>query len=277
MTDLIILFSGGRTSGVMSKWIMDNWKDKYNLHFVYANTGLENEATLKFVDQCDKRFGLNLTWLEADIKTKSVGTEYIKVDYETASRKGTPFENMVKKFGIPNQDFPHCTRELKIEPIKKWAKDNVSKDYKLALGIRADEPNRLTQTKTDNEKLFPLAYDYPMIKGDVLLWWKKMPFDLDLPEHLGNCETCFKKSDKKLWTIAKNWPEKFEFFERLEKEYANVSNYDRKDKRVFFRGYRSTEDILFESQLPFKEFVDAVGVQPSLFIDQCPNECGSFQ
>ena len=184
---------------------------------------------------------------------------------------------MVKKFGIPNQDFPHCTRELKIQPIKKWAVDHVTKNYKLALGIRVDEPRRLTQTKTDNEKVFPLAHNYPMTKDDVIVWWKNMPFDLELPEHLGNCETCFKKSDVKLWTIAKHYPEKFEFFNRIEKTYSNVSNYERKDLRVFFRKYRTTEDILQESQLPFKIFIDNKKIQPSLFLDQCAEECGSFQ
>lgn len=275
MTDLIVLFSGGRTSGVMSKLIKDNWSDKYNLHFVFANTGLENEETLKFVNLCDIHFNLNAIWIEADVKTKGVGTSYKIIDYESASRSGVPFEDMVKKFGLPNQDFPHCTRELKIEPIKKWALDYVSKDYKLALGIRSDEPSRLKQTKTDNEKLFPLAHVYPMSKGDVLYWWKKQSFDLELPEHLGNCETCFKKSDKKLWTIAKNHPEKFDFIKRIEKQYALISNFDRKDKRVMFRGYRTAEDILKESKKPFKEFVEQKRIQQSLFIDECAEECGS--
>lgn len=275
MTDLIVLFSGGRTSGVMSKLVKDNWAYKYNLHFVFANTGLENEETLKFIDKCDIHFNLNVTWLEALIKNKGTGTSYKIVDYKTASRSGEPFEEMVKKFGLPNHDFPHCTRELKIEPFKKWALENLSKDYKIALGIRADEPNRLKQTKTDNEKLFPLAHVYPMTKGDVLLWWKRQSFDLDLSEHLGNCETCFKKSDKKLWTIAKNYPEKFDFFKRIEKEYSFVSNYGRKDKRVMFRRYRTAEDILFESGRPFSEFVEKIGIQPSLFVDQCAEECGS--
>lgn len=30
-------------------------------------------------------------------------------------------------------------------------------------------------------------------KEDVLNWWKQQPFDLQIPEHLGNCVFCIKR------------------------------------------------------------------------------------
>lgn len=274
-TDLIVLFSGGRTSAYMSLWIKRNWSHLYNLNFVYCNTGQEHEKTLEFVNICDKEMNLNLVWLEAKIMPKGKGTLYNIVDFESASREGKPFEDMVKKFGLPNKDFPHCTRELKIEPIKKWAKDHLSKDYKLALGIRADEPKRLRQTKTDNEKLFPLAHDHPMTKEGIIEWWANQHFDLQIPEHLGNCTWCWKKSDRKLYTLAHDHPEIFEFPAMLESKYANVSNYERKDTRVLFRHKRSTLDILEDAKSPFDKFIDKH--HDYMELDECAEECGTFE
>ena len=299
--DLIVLFSGGRTSAYMCRWIKLNWEHKYNLHFLYCNTGQEHPKTLEFVNACDKTMGLDLVWIEADVKRKGIGTSYKIVNYETAARPTdyednngieNPFESMVKKFGLPNRDFPHCTRELKIEPMKKWAKDNVSPDYKLALGIRADEPKRLKQSKTDNEKLFPMAHDHPVTKDDVIYWWRNQSFDLEVPEHLGNCQWCWKKSDRKLLTIAKNDPSVFDFPSMLEKKYSCISNYHRKDERMMFRGCRTTNDIFEETKSPFDEFVEKKTISPSmshywdddgeeytdkdLDFEECADECGSF-
>ena len=297
---LAVMFSGGRTSGRMSKWLIDNKSDEYDMTFVYSNTGQEHENTLKFIDQCDKAFRLNLHWIEADVKEKGVGTSYKIVDYETASRDGKPFEDIVKKFGLPNLDNPHCTREMKIEPFKKFAKDYIGKEYKIALGIRSDETKRATLgLKKKLKKQFPnkeftipqlieIQYEeynkyYPLIlekavtKDDILLWWRKQNFDLDLHEHLGNCTWCWKKSQKKHLTLMKEHPEIFEFPKMLEEKYSMVSNHDKKEKRIMFREYLTTDDLRELSKKPFVEFKEKTSLQPSLNFEEeeCAEECGS--
>jgi 3'-phosphoadenosine 5'-phosphosulfate sulfotransferase (PAPS reductase)/FAD synthetase len=82
--------------------------------FVFANTGEEDERTLEFVDRCDKEWGLNVVWVEAEVSpTKRVGTSHRIVTFETATRGPSLFERMIEKYGIPNKSAPHCTRELK--------------------------------------------------------------------------------------------------------------------------------------------------------------------
>ncbi len=277
--NVIVLSSGGRTSAYMSLWLKRNRSHMWNMVFVYANTGQEHEKSLDFVNICDIEMSLDLVWIEAVFKEKPEPNTYKIVDYDTASRRGEVFEDMIKRYGLPNKDFPHCTRELKIEPIKRYAKEIFGNDYSLALGIRVDEPKRLKQSKTDNEKLYPLAYDHPMTKGDIINWWKDQHFDLQVPEHLGNCTWCWKKSDKKLWTIAKEDPSIFDFPNRMEKKYKNTSNYERKDSRAMFRRHRTAEDILSESCLEFIPFSEPTHQQGTLgiFQDECVEECGSFQ
>jgi hypothetical protein len=276
---LAVQFSGGRTSAFMCWWLLQNKTDEYDMTFCFQNTGQEHENTLKFVDQCDKAFGLNLHWIEADVKEKGVGTSYKIVDYRTASRHGEPFEAMCRKFGLPNSDFPHCTRELKIEPFKKFALDYIGKQYSQALGIRADEPKRLKQTSTDNKKIFPLAYDKPMTKGDILLWWRSQPFDLDISEHLGNCVNCWKKSDRKLYTLAKENPEVFDFTRMIENKYGLSSNYGKlkeSDRRFLFRGDRTSDDIFRDSNTThLTNFKPSLMIQPSLDFEDSAEECGS--
>ena len=92
--------------------------------------------------------------------------------------------------------------------------------------------------------LFAWGYD----KQDVNDFWENMPFTLNLEEHQGNCETCWKKSDKKLWLLAVEEPEKFEFMKRMEKKYKHVKPNNNGVDRTFFRRNRSAEDILNEAK-----------------------------
>jgi len=152
MNDLLICMSGGRTSAHMTKKLLDEYGDKYNIIVCFANTGQENDKTLDFVNQCDKEFGFNTVWLEAVVHNGRTACTHKVVTYETASREGEPFIEMAKKYGIPNKGYPHCTRELKENSIHSyiaeigWEKG----EYETALGMRIDEPKRVLGQKVIN-------------------------------------------------------------------------------------------------------------------------------
>ena len=99
----------------------------------------------------------------------------------------------------------------------------------------------------------------PTTKEQVRHWWSEQDFDLDLPEHYGNCKTCWKKSDRKLFTIAKHHPEWFDFFAEMERKHkttgANATENEH-GRRFLFRKHRTTSDIIASSKQPFVEFVD---------------------
>jgi len=256
---LFVSFSGGRTSGYMCHWLLENKANEYDLRFVFANTGLEHEKTLDFVDRCDREFGLNLAWLEAVVNTEhGKGIRHKVVTYETASRNGEPFERVVRKYGVTNADYPHCTRDLKLLPMFDWMRTmGFSPNHKKAIGIRADEIDRMSDKASETGLIYPLIEWTQVTKADVRHWWAGQPFDLELSEHLGNCVTCWKKSDRKLWTIAKHEPERFEFMDRMEREFGHAGAGDA--KRVFFRRYRTAQDILREAREgKFKEYRDTM-------------------
>ena len=250
MKNLLVSFSGGETSAFMAQWIKNHLHDLYDeIVFVFANTGLENEQTLEFVQKCDEHFNLKVQWVESRVyHNERKGTGYNKVDFETASRKGEPFEEIIKKYGIPNQAFPHCTRELKLSAINKFAKDFFNGEkYDTAIGIRIDEIDRMNDNYKKNRLVYPLIHKemMPASKQMINFYWKKMPFKLDLKGYQGNCLTCWKKSDKKLYQIAKETPKAFDFMHNMEVKYG--SN-DKIKNNTFFRKNRSTIDIMDEAK-----------------------------
>lgn len=270
---LLVSFSGGETSAYMSQWLWTHKQDEYDMVFVFANTGEENEETLEFVKKCSEHFNFKVYWVEAKVHHgKKKGSTHKVVDFNTASRKGEPFEDVIKKYGIPNQAFPHCTRELKLNPITSFTKEYFGKKYYTAIGIRSDEADRINSKARERRLIYPLISEIPMTKPNINFWWSQQPFRLDLKGYQGNCKTCWKKSDPKLYQIAKESPEFFKFMDEMETKYPRIGPEFQKDKsctdRTFFRKNRTAKQILKESKSFHKKVKDdSVPVNNSIQTD----------
>jgi len=233
---LLISFSGGRSSAFMVKWILSNCKyDNYEKIVLFANTGKERVETLEFINECDRRWNFGTVWIEADVqKEKGEGTKHKVVTFDTASRNGEPFEDVIKKYGIPNKSYLHCTRELKLQPIADYMRANGYKNYITAMGIRADEPDRL---KADPRYIYPLADDIKANEKFIREWWSRQEFDLQLADYEGNCDLCWKKSKRKLMTLLQDDPQMAEWWDLMERRYSKGQYY-------FYRGNESTKMLL---------------------------------
>lgn len=292
---LLVTFSGGETSAFMAQWLNKYMSNQYEMLFVFANTGVESNETLEFVNKCSKHFNINITWIEASVfynQRKSTGFKI--VDYNTATRnkdwidnRNTPFEQVVMKYGIPNHSRLHCTRELKMNPIKNFVKSVWGKEsYYTALGIRVDEFDRINKNYKKNKLLYPLIEMKPMTKKHINFYWSQQNFRLNLKGYQGNCGACYKKSKNKLLQIAKEDKNYFDFFDYLENKYGNTKgiipnkingklekmpniNY----KNVFFRNFQSAKDIIEESKSFSKSIKD-----DSLDIESCDiySSCGDY-
>jgi len=256
---MFVSFSGGRTSAYMARWLLDNKSDEYDFIFTFANTGLEHEKTLEFIDKCDKAWGLNLVWLEAVVNPEfGRGIRHRIVDFDTASRNGEPFEALIAKEGIPNSARPRCSHRLKALVMESYRRSlGFNAKHLTAIGIRSDEADRMNFKAIEEGKAcYPLVKFTPTTKAQVIDWWSQQDFDLEIPEHYGNCVTCWKKSDRKLMTIAVEEPERFDFMRRMEKEHGHTHLGDEDDARVFFRKHKTVDDIFDMASKPFKKFVD---------------------
>jgi hypothetical protein len=258
MNKLSISFSGGETSAYMTWWLLNKFKGQKEMVVIFANTGEENEQTLEFVNKCDRLLNFNTVWVEAI--TNPIDGKGIKakiVNYETASRNGEPFEAMIKKHGIPNISEKHCSRELKQYAIKAYLRNiGWRKDYKTAIGIRADEIDRISENAVKENLWYPLV-GAGITKSNINTFWKNQSFRLELKGYEGNCNVCWKKSLRKLLTIAKEHPERFDNFKLWEQKYENYvpltkqHNKNIKLPKRFFRQNLSVDNILELSKKPF--------------------------
>lgn len=264
---ILVSFSGGMTSGFMARAMQLRLRDYFVLVYVFANTGQEREETLEFVHKCDTEFSLNVVWVEAVVSpTVGVGTTHKVVTYETATRGGSLFESMVKKYGIPNTNFPHCTRELKLRPIASYMLGAGGKYY-TAIGIRADEYRRVRASAEARNIIYPLAGLWCVDKEIVNTFWSRQQFTLNLSEHEGNCAWCWKKSFKKHFRLISENPGIYDTPMHLEENYALAGPSSH--PQVFFRGGKSTKDL-------FEMATEATGKELGNYLEQsdgCDESC----
>ena len=220
----IINFSGGRTSAYMTKRLIDEGGEYL---VTFQNTGKEMPQTLDFIQECDNRWGLNIVWIEYRF-----GNNFEVVDYNTASRDGRPFSELIahKKHFLPSSMTRYCTDELKIQTLRRYLQSMGVKEWTSFNGIRYDEPRRWQKVKnlpSYQEIELPLV-KWKTTKQDVLQWWGKQDFDLKLNDPYGNCDCCFLKGKGKLAVIAKEKPELFDWWIEKENNRENTNNTDRK-------------------------------------------------
>lgn len=263
---ICVSFSGGRSSAVMTKKLLERYRDTHEIVVVFANTGLEHPETYNFIDRCDRDWGLDVIWLEYER-----GRNFSIVDYGSASRKGEPFERAILDYGIPNVMSPHCTRELKRRTVKRYLQSigwmvGKNRTFCMAIGIRSDEVDRMSPPG-DLGIFYPLV-DEELTKEDVDRLMSEQSFDLRIPsDAYGNCVACWKKSARKLMTLALESPEYFDFFRRMEQDACYINASDKygvnraatspDGKRKFFRNHQVVEDIMLSARTTeFKRFSD---------------------
>lgn len=189
MNAKLISFSGGRSSAMMTKIMLDNGLIDDNTIIAFANTGKEREETLQFVQDCATHWNLEIVWVEY-IPEKPL---FKIVDFETAAREGEPFTFLIEKRGryLPNAIQRICTGDLKIKTLYRLMRSLGAKSgYIEYMGIRADEPMRYHKIK--DRANMPL-YEMGITKRHVKEFWDKQPFDLNIPDGWGNCDLCFQK------------------------------------------------------------------------------------
>ena len=255
----------------MLRLCLEKYSDTHDILITFANTGCEHEETLRFVDAVDKHIADGkVVWIEAEIHGPRKGPTAKIVNYETASRNGEPFEAAIAKHGVNCQSHPGCTARLKLEPMTNYIRSQGWKrnTYDTAIGIRADEIDRYSSKAKEQRLVYPLV-EAGLRKQDVNRIMRQYEWDLKIPnDAYGNCVWCWKKSLRKLMTLAKDDPSIFDFPGHMERKYGMVNNSrdEQIEPRVFFRGHRSAQDILKLAQTEnFKPYTDAELQQQQLF------------
>lgn len=221
-----ISFSGGRTSAYMLwRVLQSNGGLPFEAKVCFANTGKEDEATLRFVDRCSNEWGVPITWVEYQ-NAEETKDRFKVVTFETAARNGEPFEAIIRQRNyLPNPVARFCTVEMKVRAIHRYLKSVGWEEWDSMLGIRADEPRRLAKIGNQDygkheEKIAPLG-GIGVTKETVGEFWRSQPFDLELPNNNGvtmhgNCDLCYLKGGSQILSLIKEKPERAVWWAKME-------------------------------------------------------------
>ena len=221
-----ISFSGGRTSAYMLwRVLQSNGGLPDEAKVCFANTGKEDEATLRFVDRCSKEWNVPITWVEYQ-NAEETKDRFKVVTFETASRDGEPFEAIIRKRNyLPNPVSRFCTVEMKVRAIHRYLKSIGWTEWESMLGIRADEQRRLAKIGNQDygkheEKIAPLGKT-GVTKETVGEFWKSHSFDLELPNMNGvtmhgNCDLCYLKGGSQIMSLIAEKPQRAVWWAKME-------------------------------------------------------------
>lgn len=224
----VISFSGGRTSGYMLRRCLDAGFDDETF-VVFSDTGKERPETLVFVDECERRWG---------------------VEIHHVSYPGGMEQIIRDRSYLPNVVARFCTVEGKIFPMMRFMVERGFDEWMNVVGIRHDEPRRvakmrkLTYGETGRpvrpprciknptppeggwprgayEIQLPLA-DAKVTEPDVMDYWLQQSFDLGLKTYQGNCDLCFLKGINKRVKILSEDPSIGDWWQAMEDEIGGT-------------------------------------------------------
>ena len=236
-TPACISFSGGRTSAYMLRKILNAYKGKLpeDIFVCFANTGKELPETLDFVHKCETEWKVKVNWLELEISETRPIWRTNEVSYKTASRKGEPFTQMLnKRSKLPSVFQRTCTQTLKVEVINRFMRSKGHAEWYAALGLRYDEPKRVTDARKGGDRNINIAplYESKVTNEDVLNFWSKNYFDLNIPSIngktvAGNCDLCFLKGTNTIVNLLAEKPELADWWIEAEKNSGQNFRYNR--------------------------------------------------
>lgn len=226
--------SGGRTSAFMA------YRLPSSTVLCFQNTGKEHPKTIDFLRR-----------LEDDLRRPIVRLEYRSpprgepprnstfevVSHERLSMKGEPCRDLLESlaaFRKLHKNKPPiapwarqriCTAYLKIKVQRAYARSLGWDEWTAFVGLRFDEPARVAlmkarnEARDDNDERAPL-FDSKITKRDVLSFWSRKSFDLEIPEYLGNCTGCFLKDESDLAMALLEPATDAEWWINIEKDFA---------------------------------------------------------
>lgn len=174
---------------------------------------------------------------------------------------------------LPNPAFRVCTGYMKEKTSAHWRRETAWADSEITFipGLRADEMRRVVKARARGD-VCPLA-SAGVTKPMILEWWKSQPFDLEIPDLLGNCGGCFLKGQGKLLWIAHYHPEILEPMAKLEETYHDTFRRDRPSYRRMLEIGQQMSDARADSLIaPSTQMALPMGLTCSIE-DELPCSC----
>tara|TARA_R100000951_G_scaffold83201_1_gene70931 strand:- start:36 stop:827 length:792 start_codon:yes stop_codon:yes gene_type:complete len=222
--------SGGQSSA----YIAANYPTDYNVFALVTvldnNCAPKDKGLIKIVsDKIGKDF---IGTVEDDTIIHTI----LDLEQEIGNKihwvTGKPFDNVLRKNGLPNIVWRYCTTNLKIEPMYNWWKAKFDEPILMNIGFRAGEDKRaknmLERCNEDGLRAYGKTYwqkpNFPMIednihRDNVVEYWKKKSVRF---AKQNNCVGCFHRNPLVLRKMYDLHPNKMKWFEDKENERSKA-------------------------------------------------------
>lgn len=201
----VVSFSSGLSSAIAANRVIDRF-GKEAVRLVFMDTRIEDDDNYRFMDDFEKRFGVQIIRL---------------------AEGRTPYEVSRAEHVIPNNKLAPCTFRLKIELFRAWLAQQ-EKPLTVHIGYDVFELERCETTRKNYEGL-GYAVDFPLLWNPYELrpyvqvvrtdWGIEPPRMYQIGYTHANCGgLCVKQGQGDWLRTLVNFPERFQMVEDWERE-----------------------------------------------------------
>lgn len=208
----IACWSGGKDSTFMVDELL---RKSYPLdEVIFCDTGYEFDIMYEYIEKIKEywqsKYNIKITLLNygkgKDIWESWSETQFTKGQYK-GSIRGFPF----------HLGMSWCTRELKVNPVKKYIKQNY-KSFNVVeyIGIAVDEPNRIKE----NGEVYPMVeWGVTEKEATMILIDRGLHNPLYNHFHRTGCFLCPKQSLSSLYKLWKHYDKEFSTIQKMQEHY----------------------------------------------------------
>jgi len=247
----IVSVSGGKDSTAMCLHLFELGYAKDDFDRVFMDTGWEHRNTYGYLDKLEETIG-PITRLRAKIKVRPEHREHVAHFEERLGFPSPMVQRMFLYTGFPSRTRKWCTRELKIEPVKKHF-ESLDYEFINVVGIRHEEsPRRAKMTEWEFNDSFDCWVWRPIIR-----WKEKDVIDIHrrfnlVPNRLYlngstrvGCWPCINSRKKEIKNLD---PERISLIRDLERVISQLraERTENNSPATFFQSpLRNRHDVMF--------------------------------
>lgn len=247
----------------MTPWI--RMMKKYGHPYVTGPFCTDRMKLGPFQKYCNEKFGKGnyATWLgmRADEPARIWGQDILSV---------------LRRMKMDDFEMRSLYQELSEKESQSQMVECLSERYLLDTVNARRISDRIVKMKGLNQRFLSEISDFD--KEDILAWWKKQPFDLQIEEHLGNCVFCIKKSLSKIALAMRDAPDLMAQFDAAIRS-EEVRELDNRQSAIssMYRNSHSLESIetLF-SHMSREEIAATIKGNKAYDSGSCSESCEAF-
>lgn len=178
---------------------------------------------------CKDNFSSYTTWLG------------MRID-EPARIWGEKLFRLMRRMNFDNYAMSSLYRELNLIKSQEEMVQILEPRFLLDTDTAGKIAGRVTDIRKTRQRFMAEVTEYE--KEDILSWWRQQPFDLQVPEHLGNCVFCIKKGLNKVALAMRDEPEMLaQFRSVIESKSVRVVERRQQENKIMYREGQSLEGV----------------------------------